>query len=282
MDFIAAIRSEADGFSSPHTDATVESSFYAEYKPIVSIGDSDSKVEFQIIGSPNIYLDLSDSFLYIKLQLLADRKKIAADKDVSSANNLLHSLFSKVDVHFNNRIVGSSGNNYAYKAYLESLLSFENYINSQGECPLFCIDTDGNKLTIENEGHEYRKSLLAKSAQLELIDKLRVDIFNQPKYLINDVDVNFSLTRSMNEFLVKYKPDPLKTAISSVIKLLDANLFVRKQVLNPSLILSHQKLLENGLDMPQRKPRSSFSPYLKVILLLLKEMCSSVRFQIAL
>ena len=93
---------------------------------------------------------------------------------------------------------------------------------------------------------QYRKSLLAKSAQLELIDKLRVDIFNQPKYLINDVDVNVSLTRSINEFVVKYKPDPLKTAILPVIKLLDASLFVRKQVLYPSLILSHQKLLENG------------------------------------
>jgi len=247
MDFVAAIRSEADNFSSPHSVATVESSFYAEYKPIVSIGDSDSKVEFQIIGSPNHYLDLSDSFLYIRLQLIADGKKIAANEDVSSVNNLLHSLFSKVDVYFNNQIVGSSGNNYAYKAYLESLLSFEkNYINSQGQCPLFCIDTDGNKLTIDNEDHEYRKSLLAKSAQLEFIDKLRVDIFNQPKYLINDVDVNVSLTRSINEFVVKYKPDPLKTDISPVIKLMVASLFVRKQVLYPSLIHSHQKLLENG------------------------------------
>jgi hypothetical protein len=53
-----SIRSQVDLFSMPPTDTTVQSSFYAEYKPLVNIQDNDSKIEFRVIGNSEQYLDL--------------------------------------------------------------------------------------------------------------------------------------------------------------------------------------------------------------------------------
>lgn len=93
-----SIRGEADLFTVPSTDTTVENSLYVEYKPTVNIQDSDAKLEFKISGNSNQYLDLFDSFLYVRVKVVSeDGSNLDINDNISTANNFLHSLFQQCD-----------------------------------------------------------------------------------------------------------------------------------------------------------------------------------------
>jgi len=246
----AIVRSEVDLFNLPPTDTTIESSFYAEYKPIVNIQESNSRIDFRIIGNGTQYLDINDSFLYIKLKVVcSDGTDLPDDASVSCVNNFMHSLFSNCDFSINDTIVLSSNNCYTYKAYLETLLSHgKEYLESQGSAFMFYPDTNGNALNNQNTGYKNRKHFIAKSQPLELVDRLRLDVASQHRYILNDTNVTLSLARSSDQFSLTYlhsgtASDPY---LNPKVKLLDASLFVRKHTLYPSLSIAHQKLLESG------------------------------------
>lgn len=244
------IRGEADLFNIPPTDTTVESSFFAEYKPIVNIQDSDAKIEFRLSGSSTQYIDLYDSFLYLTVKVVThEGGNLLADAEVSTANNFMHSLFSQVDVYINNQLISSSNNCYAYKSYIENLFSFgKEYIESQGQCLMFYKDSAGGVLGSTNHGYVKRKNRIAGSKAVELIGKLRFDLSSQDRYILNDTNVTISLTKNSDRFSLLYsQPSDPKDSISPKVRFIDASFFVRKQVLYPSIAISHQKLLQSGL-----------------------------------
>lgn len=179
----------------------------------------------------------------------ADGTDLPDKTDVSTANLFMHSLFSQCDVPINNNVVSTSNNCYMYKAYMETILTFgKDYLNSQGTCALFFSDTDGGSLSVTNEGYKLRQSYIEKSKPVELIDKLKFDIGYQHRYILNDTSVTISLTRAPETFSLFYKKpaDPAIAALNPKVKFLDASLFVRKHILYPSIVLSHEKLLQEG------------------------------------
>jgi len=244
------LRGEADIFTVPETDTTVESSFYAEYKPVVNIQDSDAKIEFRLAGNSSQYIDLYDSFLYITVRVVdGSGKNIPGGETISTTNNFFHSLFSQVDLNINNQIISSTNNCYAYKAYIETLLS-NGYdaIHSQAQCAMFFKDTNGGSVDFHNKGFKERSKCIEGSKMVELIGKLRIDLSSQNRYILNDTNICISLTRNTDGFCILY-PDPadISKHLNPRVKFLDASLFVRKQVLYPSISISHQKLLQSGL-----------------------------------
>lgn len=79
------IREQCDLFSLPMTDTSVESSFYVEYKPQVSIQDAEGKLEFKVCGNTNQNIDMNDTFLYSKIKVVnEDGSPLAKDVNVSS------------------------------------------------------------------------------------------------------------------------------------------------------------------------------------------------------
>jgi hypothetical protein len=131
-----------DLFSLPPTDTTIESSFYAEYKPIVNIQGSNSKIDFRIVGNSNQYIDLNDNFLSVKIKVVdATGSDLPSGADVGCTNLLLHSMFSQCDVSLNDALISTSNNCYMYKAYLETILSYgSEYLKT---CGLHYPDTNG-------------------------------------------------------------------------------------------------------------------------------------------
>jgi hypothetical protein len=246
-----SIRGEVDLFSLPATDTTIESSFYAEYKPVVNIQDSDAKIDFRIIGNSSQYLDLFDHFCYFKIKIQdKDSKDIAISEDISTTNNLFHSMFSNCDVSISNQLASTSNNCYMYKAYLETLLTYgKEYLESQGTSAMFYADTDNGSCSNTNSGYYKRKEHVKGSTTVELIDKLKFDLSNQHRYILNNTSITISLTRVSEKFSLIYNKLSAEgaTDLEPKIKILDASLFVRKHVLYPSIALSHQKLLEEGV-----------------------------------
>jgi len=53
-----------------------------------------------------------------------NNEPIDAGDHVGPINLLLHSLFSEIDITLNDTLVTSSNNTYAYRSYLETVLSF--------------------------------------------------------------------------------------------------------------------------------------------------------------
>ena len=117
-------KSELDLFSVPMTQTSIESGSYVEYNPISSISDG-TPVEFVISGTGQEYIDLANTQLYVKVDILkGDNARIDDKSEVAPVNLLLHSLFCEVDVKLNDVLITSTKHTYAYRAYLETLLTY--------------------------------------------------------------------------------------------------------------------------------------------------------------
>ena len=118
------MKSELDIFTVPPTQTSIETGNWVEYNPIATLDDGSS-IEFCVSGSGQDYLDAANTQLYVKARILnADGTAIADDAAVGPINLFLHSLFSDVEVSLNETQVTSSNNTYAYRAYIETLLSY--------------------------------------------------------------------------------------------------------------------------------------------------------------
>jgi hypothetical protein len=81
-----------------------------------------------------------------------------------------------------------------------------------------------------------------------MIDRLKFDLANQHRYIINQSNLNISLTRTPDNFCLLYTKTGAATdpSLNPKVKILDASLYVRKHTVYPSLSISHQKLLDSG------------------------------------
>ena len=76
----------------------------------------------------------SQTYLQVLCKFTQDNgNNIVADMDISSpVNNIIHSLFSEIDLSINGKVITPGTDTYPYKAYLEKLLSYEpNTLNTQ-------------------------------------------------------------------------------------------------------------------------------------------------------
>lgn len=237
-------KSELDLFTLPPTQTSIESGHWVQYKPVASITD-DSPVEFSVPGTGDNYLDLSHTLLNLKIQVVKQNNETLTveDDNVGCVNNILSSLFSQVDVFLNQKLVSSSNNTYAYRAYLETLLSYGPAAKtSHLTTALWYEDTPKymNDLN-NNNGLAARREFTKRSKTLDLVGYIHSDVFNQEKFLINGVEVRLKFIRSKPEFCLM---GPVNSNLKIVIN--DANLFIRRVKINPTVMLAHNKALEIG------------------------------------
>ena len=238
-------KSELDLFTMPATQTVIERGQWIEYHPLSNVMEGDPPIEFNISGSAEDYIDLSQTYLYIKAKILkSDGTSLPKDEPVGPINLFIHSLFSQVDVSLNERIVSSSNNTYPYRAIIEKLLNHDydaktSYLTSE----LFYKDTAGRMNVFDvkdaqpNEGFKTRAQLFELSATADMIGRLHVDIFHQERLLLNMVDMKIKLIRSTPEFCLMGKNE-YKVVLEK------ASLFVRKVRVSPGVVLGHAKSLE--------------------------------------
>ena len=245
-------KSELDLFSVPPTQTSIDSGTFVEYRPISSLTDG-APIEFDVTSSGDDYLDLASSFLHIKAKIVrANGNAIEAADTVGPVNNLLHSLFSQVDVSLNGTLITNSTNTYPYRAYLENLLSYGPAAKrSHLTAELFYKDEAGkmdkpNPLAADaadkNSGLVKRSTFTALSREIDLVGRLHSDIFFQQRYILNEVNTKIKLTRSKDAFcLMSIGGTQFKVKITS------AALAIRKVKISPSVYLAHAKTLESGM-----------------------------------
>ena len=126
---------------------------------------------------------------------------------VTPVNLWLQSLWNQVDVFFQQKLVSSSGTNYAYKTLMDVLLNYVyDATNTQLQTQLYYKDTAGamdhTKLTETplNLGLIFRNNLSKSSAFIDMVGPIYADVFQMPRYLLNEEDVHVKLFQNKNSF----------------------------------------------------------------------------------
>ena len=265
-----AISSDLDLFLTPPTASGVEQVEWVDYRPVNSVGLNGS-VEFRIPASGMQYIDMRRTMLYWKGQAVdengadATLTNIATEK-VVPVNNILHSVFSQVDVTLNQKLISSHTQHYAYKSMIESFLNYdksaqESQMYAAGfEAPSPSVSRDPTlpKLITRTEGSGsdafkfkepnplYNEALVKRyvsyRANADFIGIPFADLFQQDRLLLNGVEVGVKMYRHQPDFyMTTGKASDIK---KYQIKFTDILLRVCKVRLSPQLLLSHEKMLE--------------------------------------
>ncbi len=244
--------SQLDLFSTPMTQTSVESGSWAEFNPVSAISDS-MPIEFDISGAGTSYIDLSQTQLVIRVQLLKDDgTAIDNTSHVAPCNLFLHSLFSEIDVKLNGTLITSSNNTYPYRAYIETLLSYgRDAKNSQLTSALYYKDIGGDAGFEEgdptaggatNKGMVKRNSFFKNGEIVPLQGPLHVDLLFQDRYLPADVGIQLRLVRSKAAFCLMSDT----AGASFRIKIHECKLLVRKVHISPTVFVEQAKAFEVG------------------------------------
>lgn len=240
-----ATRPELDLFTNLPTQASVDDGFFTEYQPIGSLTD-DNPVKFHVSGDSNSYIDLASSYIYLEVKITkADGTNIDANTEVGPINLLAHTLFKQVDISLNDVLVSDSSNLYHYRSMIETLLSYgDEAKESQLTISMYAKDKAGKMDAVndDNTGLVKRREYFAESQTVQLIGKLHGDIFHQPRYMINGVDIKLSLVRNSDKMVLM-----AATTTSFKVKIVNASLYVRKIDVNPGIQLSHIQSMEKSL-----------------------------------
>lgn len=226
-------KSELDIFATPPTQNSVEGGSTFCYRPISSLSEL-SPIEFVVSAAGDEYLDLAHTTLHIVAEIKT--KSTDTTKSVSPINNWLHSMFSQVDVFLNQKCVTPPSNNYNYRAYIENLLNYtDNAKKSHLTAGMWYKDDAGKMNSTANTGYLSRQKL-TKTGPVELYGHLHCDIFNTDKFMVNGVEMGIKLIKAKNEF-------QLFGDGNGYVEIIDANLFVRKVKINPSILIAHARAL---------------------------------------
>lgn len=244
MVFTECMKSELDLFQPPAIQTNILKSEEVAYKPITSL-ENQTSIEFACHGHGDTYLDLSSINLCLKIQLTKNdgRLYVEADKDQPGMiNNMLHSLFHQVNISLNGKNINSTDGNYSYRAYLEQLLNYgDDAYKTHLQLPGWSMETKGLDKLAENDGLKARAALTKNSGVVEVYGKLHADMLNQPLLLLNNVDLRISLTLNKPEFYI-FGMD----TDTSVVKIIEATLYMRHAHINPNILIAHHKMLEKA------------------------------------
>ena len=202
-------------------------------------------IEFNIIANDD-YLDLNDTMLYISVRIYKDRVKMellnaATADDIAFVNIPLYSLFSDLDIYMNDQHVEHGDGMYGYSCLLSNLLSYskttlENQLLSTG----FVKDEAGKMDDKTNSGLVKRKAWNASQPNV-FFGRLLSNVLQQPKYLLNRVNVRIKLSRQKPEFALMSFMDA--ATIRPVFEIVDAKLSVRRVVVSDEVRAQHERAL---------------------------------------
>ena len=97
------VKNELDLVTVPLMQTSVEHGCTMDYHPVSMLTDN-GPIEFNIPGSGEDYIDLTNIFLHLSVKITgADEANIAEPAAIEPVNLLMHILFSQVDVELNDK-----------------------------------------------------------------------------------------------------------------------------------------------------------------------------------
>ena len=109
-----------------------------------------------------------------------------------------------MEVSLNDVFVTRSYSNYAYKAYIQNLLTYSNDVKNKGflRCEGWSSDIAEHFESLPSSGGLKTRRGWIKGKKLELAGALKVDLFRQYKLLPSQIDLKLKCVRSDNNFVI--------------------------------------------------------------------------------
>jgi len=229
-------KSELDIFSPAPPQVVIESYAFEDIYPKDSInGYNKSHIEFDIIGSEDEYIDMNDIMLTIKIKAVDESgKDITVDiAKLTPSNYLFHCLFKDMTLFLNNTKIEDTNDSYYQKAIIETTLN---------------LSSDTKNTFLKSMGYgeaTERVKWLRKSALMTLCGPLNLDFFEQPKYLIPNVNITIKIHRNESKVIFQYEKTGTETEIKPQIYIESAKLLIRRVRTTESVRLAHIMGLDN-------------------------------------
>ena len=138
---------------------------------------------------------------------------------VGAINNLGHSLWEQIVLTINDTKVMESSNNYAYKAMLETLLSYDD-ADEKSVLRLSCFKKDHGNITAEfptathaNKGLVERSKYFEGGKKVTLITRPRIDLCQQPRYIPDQCKMLLKLMPNKSSFVLMSDKNDAKYAL---------------------------------------------------------------------
>ncbi|KAL3090409.1 hypothetical protein niasHT_028366 [Heterodera trifolii] len=191
-----AINSALNLFSVPPTNVSVVRSFFRQVLPLATI-TQESPYLFRLY-SDNLWTDLSRIYLHLevsveKLETNGPWVPIRAeDTNVSAIQAIGLTFVQQLKVTVGNTEVYDSGNLYPFKAYITNELSLpgnvkKHFLGSAGYQP----STKHDDAT--DTGFKERCKIFQDGRKAQFLSRLDFDLGNQELYLINNLDLLFTI-----------------------------------------------------------------------------------------
>ena len=247
-------------FETPVVDGGVHKVRWIEHRPVDQISEG-SAIEFVISGNGNTYIDLRRTHLYVRAKIVnpdgsklsdspappGEEGTVVDEAKVGPINLWLHSLFSQVDVYFQQKLVTSSNSLYFMKAYIDTiLLCCPNSRTANYQAQLYHKDVSGYMETTDpqdgdNRGLTYRQRYVNKSNAVDMQGPLLVDICQLDRYILNGIEIRIKLWPTPSALNIMAKSS-LK--FRSIIE--EACLKVCHITPTPHMISAQQTILERN------------------------------------
>jgi hypothetical protein len=233
-----ALNSALNIFSVPPTNVSVARSFYSEILPLSAVYDQNAPLQFRLFND-NLWTDMSR--IYFMLELSIEKQTAAtgrwsriedADVNVAPIQSLGQTFIQQLKVQIGNTDVYDSGTLYPYRVYLTNELSFpgavkRTFLASTGYRPSTVHDSS------DDQGFVDRCAMFAEGRTVQLMSRLDFDLGNQELYLLNNIDLLFTIYRAKDAFLL-HLLNPADTKQYRVM-LHSAKLYAKMIDVQPSL-----------------------------------------------
>jgi len=254
-----------------------EESYFIKLNPITSL-QLEAPLLFEYDIPENYFADPSQLYLYLKCRIM-DSDYNVINRPGAAPNNVVtdkmqvypipyfaNTCFNNVEIALNNTQIGNTNNLYAYRSYIETLLSFNKMTKStQLAMGLFHPDEKkidfpdlGNTLPnndCSNIGAHKRWEQTKYSTPFETFSKLHLDICSQNKYILNKTNLKIKCYRAPNSFALMAKDADEKYKIVFD----EAFLYLRIVRLRESLRLAiESNLLKTPARYPMKKIETRF------------------------
>ena len=244
-------------FALPPTETGVDRKYYVDYRPVSQLVDETSPIEFNFGGESVDMIDFKHSTLHIKVKLLThDKNPVNESTCVAPVNQLLYSMWEKVDITLQGKLMTHTMGSYPYTSYLKNILCLgadNNHLETVG----FKLDSghmdaagllpkknpeDLDEKREYNEGAKDRGAWFYDGKSFEMEGPLLADVCQIERYLLNNTEVGIKLYRSRPSFALMAKDN------ENEFRIVIEDIYFKACYVKPSpgVLLGHSKVLEDG------------------------------------
>nr|CAD2183323.1 unnamed protein product [Meloidogyne enterolobii] len=238
-------------FETPHTNVSISNSSFIELLTLNPV--NITPFHFKIHATTD-YIDLAKTYVFTELRIKKEDKDgklvdIGREDNVSAVQLIAHTIWKNCRMHINGTQVFEGNSLMAYRSIFDyeltypqsvknSYLSVAGYYDDGATQTYPGVDSNGygvksrKRLFLDEDGNPRTAQFMA---------KLDVDICNQPRYLVNQCEVDIELLPNESSFLLSA---PWDTAPKYYLKILACKLYVKKIELMDSLAFDIAKKLE--------------------------------------